>query len=154
MRARTVHTDMVDDVMSEVLLAVSKSPQRPPPEEWQPWLCKIAVRQAALANRTALRREQLSERYAKQNVGDEFSEDPIVWLLDKERHDTLRMVLGDLDLDMRELLIAKYVHRQTYAQIGERLGIAEHVAEYRVSRAKKQLRSMLVERGLSEEDVK
>ena len=65
-----------------------------------------------MANRTALRREQLSERYAKQNVGDEFSEDPIVWLLDKERHDTLRMVLGDLDLDMREFIQgSRIVHK-------------------------------------------
>lgn len=153
--AHTKNKDMIDDVLAEVFLAVAKSSDQPQANTaWEPWLCKIAVRQSALANRRAMRQQRLSDRYAQVSSVDESEHDPILWLLAQERTETVREVLGEIESEMRSVLIDKYVQKLTYAQLGERLGVADHVAEYRVARAKKQLRARLIQRGFEKEDLK
>ena len=61
--------------------------------------------------------------------------------------------LEALDPEHRRLIEAKYVEGMTYQAIARRLGVPRHVAEYRVTVAKRLLRGLLVDSGLEEEDV-
>ena len=153
--ARTGSHDAVEEVYSETLLAVTKSDQRPTDEaQVAPWMCKIAVRQSALYQRKSYRQQKLVEGYAhQQQPTSEDEEDPIFWLLDQERRDLVRQALGEMEPEARNILIMKFVERLTYNQIGERLGVAPHVAEYRIARGKKQLRTLVTQRGVTEEDL-
>lgn len=153
-QARTISASSVDDVYAEVLLAIAKTDQRPETDEaLAPWLCKIAIRQAALANRTAMRRDRLTEDYAQRSPESPAAEDPIFWLMDQERRDLVRQVLREMEPEVRGVLLAKFVERLTYPQLAHRLGVAEHVVQYRVAQAKKRLRQMLTERGIDHEDL-
>jgi RNA polymerase sigma factor (sigma-70 family) len=80
-------------------------------------------------------------------------DDPIYWLLDRERSDLVREALATMDEEKRTLLIWKYVDRMTYNQLADRLRVPAHVVEYRVVTAKKALRRLLIDCGIGEEDL-
>ncbi|WP_417738737.1 RNA polymerase sigma factor [Rosistilla oblonga] len=153
-QARTTLASAVEDVYSEVLLAIAKSDHRPRDDSsLAPWLCKIAIRQSALANRTAMRRDRLNKDYAHQSPDSPAATDPIFWLMDQERRDLVRQVLHEMEPEVRGVLLAKFVEKLTYPQLAQRLGVAEHVVQYRVAQAKKRLRQMLTQRGIDQEDL-
>jgi RNA polymerase sigma factor (sigma-70 family) len=153
--SRTGSQTLVEDVLQEVGLAVARSAQRVSgDEELRPWLCKITIRQCALVLRNAQRQRRLLEGAAANGLdGESRLDDPVYWLLDRERSDLVREALATMDQEKRTLLIWKYVDRMTYNQLADRLRVAAHVAEYQVVTAKKALRRLLIDRGIGEEDL-
>lgn len=146
---------MVEDVMQEIGLAIAHS-KHPPKhdEDLRPWLCTIAIRQCALALRKATRQRRL-ETVVAENADDSGSklEDPIFWLLNRERSKLLRDALKELDEDFRALLVWKYVEGKTYPELANQLNTPTHVLEYRVTKAKSLLRQLLIARGVEKEDL-
>ena len=154
--ARTCRRDAVDDVLQEVAMAVARS-TRPPASasEERPWLCAIAIRQCALFLRKSARRARLLSTAAERlqrDDGQQLQDDPIFWLVSREDAGLVAQALDSLPTDDRQLLTWKYIDGLTYPQLAARLGVARHVAEYRVVVAKKRLRGLLVDIGLGEDD--
>ena len=152
---RTGDAVAADDVFADVMLAVAKSDDRPSTDDQiQPWLCKIAIRQAALFHRKRSRRNKMLDGFAAgQPSASDESSDPIFWLLDQERRDVVQQCLAELTAEARELLMMKLVERKTYRELADQLDVAPHVVEYRVARAKEELRTLLMQRGLNKEDL-
>lgn len=154
--ARTCCRDAVDDVLQEVAVAVARSPQPPSREtEERPWLCAIAIRQCALFLRKSARRSRLLARAAEllpRHDTQRLEDDPIFWLMGREDAGLVTEAFARLAADDRQLLTWKYIDGLSYPQVAARLGVARHVAEYRVLVAKKRLRSLLVDIGLGEDD--
>jgi RNA polymerase sigma factor (sigma-70 family) len=148
--ARTGAPDAIDDVMQEVSLAVTRSGSRPTCiDEVAPWLCKIVVRQCALIVRQQVRqRRKLDGYHRAREPADSQTGDPIFWLLHEEQREIIRGELRAMDAASRQLLIWKYLNGIGYEDIGIRLGVSRHVAEYRVIEAKRELRSRLQARGI------
>jgi len=146
----------VDDVIQEVCLAVTRSGVRPTRvDEVAPWLCKIVIRQCALVVRNQVRQRRKLDGYQRTKATDDSQAgDPIFWLLHQERREIIRGELEAMGSELRQLLIWKYLNGLGYEEIGSRLGVSRHVAEYRVIEAKKQLRLRLQARGICGEESK
>jgi RNA polymerase sigma factor (sigma-70 family) len=145
---------LVEDIVQEVGLAVARTAHIPEPEEeLRAWLCTIAIRQCGLALRRAERRQRLVDgAIANATTPDSRLDDPIYWLLSRERTDLVRGALEAMDPEERSLLIWKYVEGRTYGELGRCLRVPPHVVEYRVVTARKRLRGLLIERGLGEDE--
>jgi RNA polymerase sigma-70 factor (ECF subfamily) len=137
-------------VIQEVGLAVARSDARPTcSEEVAPWLCKIAIRQCAMVIRTQARRQNLLTGVCRSSeTQDSARADPIFWLLHREQREIVRSELAAMDAESRQLLVWKYVTGMSYEDIGLRLAVSRHKAEYRVMKARKQIRRRLQARGL------
>jgi len=153
--ARTGTRDGVDDVMQEVGLAVARSSARPgDSDEMVPWLCKIVVRQCALFIRNQARqRRKLDGFHQNQASQDDGAGDPVFWLLQEERKEIVREELARMDAQSRQILVWKHVHGLRHEDIGSRLGVARHVAQYRVIEARKELCRRLLARGIERNDL-
>lgn len=148
--ARTGGVDAVDDVLQEVALAVTVSRDRPTaPDEVAPWLCKIVVRQCAMVVRNRVRQQRKLNAFqqSRESRGAK-AEDPVFWILHTEQRAILREELAAMEPQSRDLLLWKFLQGLRYEEIGARLGISRHAAEYRVVEARKQLRRRLQRRGI------
>jgi RNA polymerase sigma factor (sigma-70 family) len=148
--ARTGSPSGIDDVMQEASLAVARSSDRPAcPDEGAPWLRKIGVWECSLFVRNQARHQRKLDGFQQDRLSQASpTADPILWLLHEEQKEIVRGELAKLDARSRQLLIWKYVQRLRYDDIGTRLGVTRHVAEYRVIEARKQLRRRLQARGI------
>ncbi len=134
----------VEDVMQEVAMAAWA--QQAPllnPAKVAPWLYQLAVRQSLLHRRKCGRHRKLLQRY-QDKVGDSRdSDDPLQWLLIRERADRVRQALFELSDADRELLLLKYTEKWSYRQLAEHIGVTESAVESRLHRARGKLRSRL-----------
>ncbi len=151
--------EAADDVVQEVALAVAKATSWPADEsEQRAWLCTIAIRQCALALRNNQRYRDRVEAASQNGVPKaqaqhEPTQDPIYWLLHSESKELIREAIGKLEADARDLLIAKYLHGRTYRELGNAHNQPPHAVEYRVAVARRQLRGLLRDLGVSTEDL-
>lgn len=144
-----------DDVLQDVSLAAWRSPTRPQADtDLRNWLCRIAIRQCALSVRRRTRARQLTLRAGREpdSNGAAQVHDPIHWLVAGEDQASIRRAYQCLDENNRTLLTWKYLEHQTYRQIAARLGLTVDAAEYRVVKARAQLRHHLTVAGLGPED--
>ena len=147
---RTAGAACAEDVLQEVALAEATAPPhaRPPADHRGPWLYRVAVRQAALALRTAGRRRRRESFVAAPDR--DAAPPPLAALLHAETADLLRESLADLPAGDRDVLILKYVEGLTYDQISDRLGVSAHCVEDRLRRGRGRLRRALARRGVRE----
>ena len=147
---RTGSATLAEDVLQEVALAEAAAPpdSRPPDHARGPWLYRVAVRQAALALRTAGRRRTRERRAAAP--AEDAAPPPLAALLHAETAGLLRSALADLPPGDRDVLILKYVEDLTYAQAAARLGVSAHCVEDRLRRGRGRLRRALARRGVRE----
>ncbi len=144
--ARVGERQAVEEVMQEVALAAVK--QQAPiqdPTKVAPWLYRLAVRQALLYRRKMGRRRKLARRYAEHVATQPKSEDdPLRWLLNRERRRLVRQALDCLARKDREILLLKYAQNWKYQQIADHLGISFSAAQTRLHRARERLRDALL----------
>jgi len=144
-RGRIGEPDAVDDLMQNVAVAALRGDRRPhDPAKVAPWLYRVAVKQCLMHRRTQGRRRRLTVQLGRSpQSGSPTDDDPLFWLLGRERRECVLAALARLpDID-RELLILKHTEHWTYQQLADRLGVSVHTIEYRLLRARKQLRSEL-----------
>ena len=149
---RTGRAGLTDDVLQEVALALAEAAADPaalpPADRRGPWLYRVAVRQAALALRTAGRRRR---REASAAAPDrDAGPPPLAALLRAETAELLKAALADLPPGDRDVLILKHVEGFTYVQIADRLGVSAHCVEDRLRRGRGRLRRALARRGVRE----
>lgn len=147
--ARVGERAAVDEVMQEVALAAVR--QQAPladPSKVAPWLYRLAVTQSLLFRRKAGRRRRLRERFADQfrpTERDPEALDPLVWMVNRERQELVRQALARLPRRDAEILLLKYSEDWTYRQLSDHLGTTESAVESRLHRARRKLRSELVQ---------
>lgn len=145
--ARVGQLEVVDEVMQELALAVVR--QRAPLADrsrLQPWLYRIAVRQALLYRRGKGRQRKLHERFAERvepRPTDCRFPDPLAWLIQQERQALVRTALARLPGRDREILLLKYGEGWSYHEIADHLGISHSAVETRLHRARARLRDEL-----------
>ncbi len=144
-RGRIGEPDAVDDLMQNVAVAALRGDRRPhDPAKVAPWLYRVAVKQCLMHRRTQGRRRKLTVQLGRSPPGGSpVDDDPLLWLLGRERQKAVQAALARLpDID-RELLVLKHTEHWTYQQLADRLGVSVHTIEYRLLQARKRLRSEL-----------
>lgn len=144
--ARSRDPTAVDDLLQDVLLAAAKADAEGRAiEELRPWLYRVAVRRALLHRRSLGRRRRHEARIAERDRAGETgeSEDPLAWLVARERSELLRQALRELPAKEAELLLLKYTEDWNYEQIAAHLGLTVAAVDGRLHRARERLRSRL-----------
>lgn len=150
-RNRLGDESAVEDVLQEVGLAATKSSNKPvDPEMVAPWLYRVAVKQCLFYRRTRGRRRRFENEFEteQQRRGLLDRQEPVDWLLDRERFAALRDALNDLSELDREILLLKYTECWTYKDLARHLGVSTHAIEHRLIKSKQRLRRQLTAVGV------
>ena len=143
---------MVDDIMQDVAIAVLR--QTEPLTDMSrvgPWLYRVAMRQILQHRRShGRRRERRNRLAAALEVNASESPDPLSAMIAVETKQQLYASLGQLSDQDRELLLLRHTQNWTHQQIADQLGIDYDKVVYRVSRAKKRLRAVWMQRQTME----
>lgn len=147
MRCRIGDGHEVDDLLQEIALAVFRQSNREDsvlpkdPEKVAPWLYRLAVRQSINFHRRAGRKS------AAQPVADldsyDTNSEPLDWMLAEEERGAMQDALNRLRSQDREILTLKYTENWNYRQLAQHLGVKERTVEYRLMRARQNLRNLL-----------
>ena len=111
------------------------------------------MRQSLLYRRRAGRDRKKTANFAlaaRPSEVDFYTPDPLEWLIDSERGLLIREALDRLPRRDREVLLLKYTEDWTYREIARLLGTSESAVESHLHRARKRLRSELVQADLME----
>lgn len=145
--ARLRDADVVDEVMQEVAIAVINQQSKPQTIEHPgPWLYRVALKQILMYRRKTGRRRRLLKALTEHPSHTEDSPkqyDPLQWLLQRERQQSVQDSLEKLNDRDREILLLKYNDGLSYDQIAERLGITPSSVRMRLHRARNHLRDNL-----------
>ena len=145
-RSRLNEPDAVEDVMQNIALAIVKhSSMLNEVNRVSAWLYQIAVRQVLMYRRSSGRRRKMHERVAADpSVRSESSASPLEGLLASEKLENLQKALEELPEIDRQILMLKYAEGWSYKELASHLGVQEDTIEYRLLRARKNLRRLLV----------
>jgi RNA polymerase sigma-70 factor (ECF subfamily) len=141
----------VDDVMQDVSAAAWQSPSRPVQQsKVAPWLYRVTLRRCLTHRRTQGRRRRFLERmvsFYPRNA--ESTESAWDWLMGTERTLAVRQALQELNPTDRDIFVLKHTENWTYQQLADRLGCTVATIEYRLLRARRQLRKELAALGMA-----
>jgi RNA polymerase sigma factor (sigma-70 family) len=143
-RSRLQEADAVEDVMQNIALAIVR--QRSLLADVNrigAWLYQIAIRQVLMYRRTTGRRRKLHDRLRKQSPEITDIAEPLQALLHEETREQVRQALLQLSELDRQVLMLKYSEGWSYREIADHLGVQEDTIEYRLMRARKNLRQHL-----------
>lgn len=143
-RSRLQESDAVEDVMQNIALAIVR--QRSLLADVNrvgAWLYQIAVRQVLMYRRTTGRRRKFHNRLQQGVVESQDRAEPLQAMLREEAREHVREALDGLNDIDRQVLMLKYTEGWTYRQIADHLGVNEDTIEYRLLRARKNLRQSL-----------
>ncbi len=138
--------DVVDDLMQEIGVAISRPEIRPADiNRLGAWLYRVAVKQSFLYRRKMgrYRKYVKGTDEALSVVSDRHQADPLAWVQGQEHQRAVRGCLDQLSETDRDILMLKYSENWTYQQLADRLGVTVHTIEHRLLKAKKRLRQLL-----------
>lgn len=143
-RSRLNEADAVEDVMQNIALAIVKHREvLSEVNRIGAWLYQVAVRQVLMHRRTSGRRRRMQDRLAQDASLSASSESPLQSLLATEKLENVQKALAELsDID-RQVLMLKYSEGWSYRDLAEHLGVHEDTIEYRLLKARKNLRRLL-----------
>lgn len=153
LRSRINNQHVVEDLYQEVSLAVLRQASRPTdPAKVAPWLYRLAIRHAINFHRKTGRQKRL-QHSIQQKVETErpVDHDALDWLVQTEQRSLVGQAIDKLSPKDREILTLKYSENWTYKQLAEHLGASTNTIEYRLIRARKQLRKLLCELNVIEQ---
>ena len=146
-RSRLSEPEAIEDVMQNIALAIVR--QKDTLSEIGrigAWLYQIAVRQVLMYRRTTGRRRRFRQRIVVEQAS-EFSgvvdASPFDTIVAVEQRDSVRKALQKLNELDRQILLLKYSEGWTYRQLAEHLGVKEDTVEYRLMKARKNMRRHL-----------
>ena len=143
----------VDDLLQEIALAVVRQKNPKPgkasvlptdPDKVAPWLYRLAVRQSINFHRKS-NRKSAAQPMADLDSTDANSE-PLDWMLAREEAGAMQAALEGLRAQDREILMLKYTENWSYRKLAEHLGVKERTVEYRLLKARQNLRNLLTTR--------
>lgn len=138
---------VVDDCLQEIGLAIAKQSNRPvDPEKVPAWLYRLAVRHAINVHRRNGRQQNLMNGFKETRPDQsELTTEPLDWLVKFEQQSLVRQALDGLRPQEKEILILKYTENWSYKQLAKHLGTSTTTVEYRLVKAKKNLRRLLID---------
>lgn len=146
-RSRISESDAVEDIMQNIALALVRQRESLPEiRQIGAWLYQVAVKQVLMYRRTRGRRRKFEDRLAQeQAVGPQVQTtlQPVDRVLAAEQQEQVRQAMQKMDELDRQILMLKYSEGWTYRQLAEHLGVKEDTIEYRLTRARKNLRRLL-----------
>ena len=145
-RSRLEEPDAVEDVMQNIALAIVR--HRSMLGEISrigAWLYQIAVRQVLLYRRTSGRRRKLQDRLASEASARSGHDCPLRNLLAVEAQASVQQALEELSEIDRQVLMLKYTEGWSYRELADHLGVREDTIEYRLLKARKNLRRLLLQ---------
>jgi RNA polymerase sigma-70 factor (ECF subfamily) len=146
----------VDDLSQEVFLRVLRHRDRYRERgAFSTWLYRIALNVTRDAARRRTRRQALVRLLGRTKQDTEPAE-PAGPPRDAERDELRRHVAAALDAlprKLREPLVLRHFGNLTIAEVAEVTGVAPSTARCRIETALTRLRSELLRRGVSEEDI-
>jgi len=146
-RSRVSEPEAVDDIMQNIALALVR--QRESLEELNrvgAWLYQVAVRQVLMYRRTRGRRRRFEDQLLQQSGTGKttvIAPGPAESVLAAEEQEHVQEALRELNELDRQILMLKYAEGWTYRQLSEHLGVKEDTVEYRLMKARKNLRRLL-----------
>ncbi len=133
----------VDDLMQDIALAIYRQRALPEdPGKVAPWLYRLAVRQAINFHRK-MGRKSMPKATPDIEVSSREHE-PLDWLLNCERNQAMQEAMHELATLDREILMLKYNENWSYRQLADRLGVKVKTVEYRLMKARRKLRSLIL----------
>ena len=131
--------------MQEIALAVLRQNARPTDvASVAPWLYRVAVRFSINHHRQSGRRRRLLHNAAERANGQlADSGDPRDWVLHQEVEHLTATAVSELAPRDRIVIMLKYTEGWSYQQMADHLGVSVKTIEYRLLRARKQLRRRL-----------
>ncbi|MEZ6130686.1 MAG: sigma-70 family RNA polymerase sigma factor [Planctomycetaceae bacterium] len=147
-RSRIREPDGVEDVMQNIALALVRQKESLTDiNRVGAWLYQVAVRQVMMYRRTTGRRRTFEDRLLDRSAAGEFATldttSPVDRLLAAEQQQQVRGALQQLDELDRQILMLKYSENWSYRELADHLGVKEDTVEYRLTKARKQLRRLL-----------
>lgn len=131
-----------DVVIETFLVAWRRWDDKPERDRELPWLYGIAFRVLSNQRRSRDRRERLFKRLSLERSDPNADVD-----VDAVNVAHIRVALGRLSENERELLQLVYWEELTYREIAQVLGISENAVGIRITRAKSKLRGFLSPSG-------
>jgi RNA polymerase sigma-70 factor (ECF subfamily) len=146
-RSRVGDTDVADDVMQEIAVAVLEQPSRPTDTgKIAPWLYRVALRLTVNYWRSNGRHRRLLSGFASEKgTGADSKPSPRDWVLRAELRESIAEALRALAPIDREILLLKYTEGWSYKDLAAHLGVTQKTIEHRLAKARRALRSQLRE---------
>ena len=146
-RSRITESDGVEDVMQNIALALVRQRENLPEiRQIGAWLYQVAVRQVLMYRRTRGRRRNFEDRLAQGAAADTGPSEPLSpvdRVLAAEKQEQVQQAMQSLNELDRQILMLKYTEGWSYRQLSEHLGGKEDTVEYRLMKARKNLRRLL-----------
>ncbi len=150
-RSRLSEPDAVEDVMQNIALAIVRHKSMlHEVNRIGAWLYQIAVRQVLMHRRSSGRRRRFHDRLTADDVSRAAAASPLESVLACEQQQNVQQALNTLSEIDRQILMLKYSEGWSYRELATHLGVQEETIEYRLMRARKNFRRLLVRLG--EED--
>ncbi len=147
LRSRISDWHAAEDLIQDLAVSVLRQASLPTdPRKVAPWLYRLTVRQAVNFHR----RSGLHKRYFQpgESIETALSRDhsPLDWIIATEEQQEIHRALARLRPRDREILQMKYGENWTYEQIADVTGAKLKTIEYRLMKARQNLRRELVNR--------
>lgn len=145
-RSRVGESDAVDDIMQNIAVAlVKQTDSLSEINRISAWLYQVAVKQVLMYRRTRGRRRNFEDRLSRDAtpVGPTEEIGPVERVMAAEQQQLVQQAIEQLDELDRQMLMLKYSEGWTYLQLAELLGVKEDTVEYRLMKARKQMRRIL-----------
>lgn len=147
-RSRLSEPDAVEDVMQNIAMAIVKHRNMLTEiSRVGAWLYQIAIRQVLMYRRSTGRRRRMQDRLLTEPSLRTESESPIQSVLVSETQENVQKALNELSELDRQILLLKYSEGWTYRDLATHLGVQEDTIEYRLLRARRNLRRLLARYG-------
>ena len=142
-RSRVADPHEAADVLQEIAVGLLERQDSPRSiERIEPWLYRVALRQVLMLRRQQGRRRRRDDQWAAQR-GQAHEPATLEWVLHQESRELVRQQLAQLRAGDRDILLLKLVERWSYDRIAQHLGLTRHAVEYRLARARTELRQRL-----------
>lgn len=135
-----------EELTADVFVAVWKNPQRLTADNIRKYLAAVARNKAISRMRTYRSNLQLDSELFVSDDDVEFETERVI------TSEKLLSALNDMDTDDKMLLIQTYYYCRPLSETAITLGITECAAKTRLFRARKKLKNILEERGITNEN--
>lgn len=144
-RSRMPDAHEAADVLQEIAVELLKRSDSPVSiERLEPWLYRIALRRILQYRRLKGRARRRDDQWAAQREASSEPA-PLDWVLRQESRQLVNRELARLRDGDRDILMLKLVERWSYERIARHLGLTRHAVEYRLERARNEMRHRLNE---------
>ncbi len=147
-RSRVGEPEAVEDIMQNIALALVRQKDKLSEiNKVGSWLYQVAVRQVLMYRRTRGRRRRFEDGLLEKSAAGQVETlevtGPVDRVLAAEQQQQVRDAMQEMHELDRQILMLKYSENWTYRELSEHLGVGEDTVEYRLSKARKQLRRLL-----------